>query len=95
MNSKFFTLCTAFSFFAICADAQVGKENIKKQVNDSTRKEQSGKADVYVMGNPIFDAEAIQKEKENSVTKQMKKTPMKKKTIAKKKMKRKIVYKKS
>lgn len=63
---------------------------MKRQVNDSTRKEQSGKADVYIMDNPVFYADAIQKEKENSVSGQIKKTPMKKKAIAKKKTKRKV-----
>ena len=93
MKINFFTLCTILVFLSICSHAQSGKSTTHS-VNDSAKKEQSGKADVYVMGKPVFDAEAIQKEK-TSATGQIKKKSGREKATSKKKAKRKIITKRS
>lgn len=93
MSFKNLTLCAVFLFLAMNTYAQTGERDIKKQVNDSTKKEQSGKADVYVSGKPIFDPEAIQKGNAVAV-KPIIKVTHKKKPIAKKRSKKKIINKK-
>ena len=64
MTKKMVAIFIFCSFLSFSGFGQIRKENTKRPLKDFTKNE-GGKADVYIIGKPIFDPVSIQKEVSN------------------------------